>query len=391
MADGDLASKTNNFSSMITDFSSLLTLFKDKTTTQNSNNNTSEIVSPEKATALLEQMLGSVAGLAQVSSGQKAAGMYDSTASQFLTNDLISSIAGEVAARSSIKISSTEAESIAEAQGNLGKTAGVLGALQAGSSLYNTLGTTTAGKSLMSALGLGSSTAAAGGTAATTSGTVAAGTTASAAGAGTAAGSTGAAAGASSAGGIGATAGLAAVVANDFINLNDTIKNGSSAEKWGTVLLGPQGGPLVKALQSGDPFDALGPTGKYSKKVVKKLTPGWIICTELHAQGRMPYKFYRHGAKKFMTYSAQGKQGYYIWAIPSVLHLRKHPDSLYSKLLEVIFNARAEYIAAQAGCYGARKTVFGAVITHGVYAFCWILSKTIATKAYTNKQIQGVK
>lgn len=106
----------------------------------------------------------------------------------------------------------------------------------------------------------------------------------------------------------------------------------------------------------------------------------WIICTELNKQCRLPNRWYIHGAKEFASYDEFGKQGYYIWAIPSVQHLRKHPDSLYSKFLEVIFNARAEYLSAKAGQKKARKTVLGFVTTHGLYWMCWTLARTVARK-----------
>lgn len=98
----------------------------------------------------------------------------------------------------------------------------------------------------------------------------------------------------------------------------------------------------------------------------------WIICTELRRQGRMPNRIYVPGARKFKEYDEQIKRGYYIWAVPSVQHLRKNPKSLYSKFLEVLFNARGEYLAKN-------KTVGGFVATYGVHAFCWMLSRTIAT------------
>jgi hypothetical protein len=113
----------------------------------------------------------------------------------------------------------------------------------------------------------------------------------------------------------------------------------------------------------------------------------WIICTELNRQGRLPTRWYVYGAREFLSYDERGKQGYYIWAIPSVKHLRKHPNSFYSKLMEIVFNARAEYLAAKAGCRGARKTVLGFLTTHVLYVFCWTLSRTIARKPVTNKQI----
>jgi hypothetical protein len=104
----------------------------------------------------------------------------------------------------------------------------------------------------------------------------------------------------------------------------------------------------------------------------------WIICTELVRQGRMPRKHWAPGTRKFAAYPEIGKRGYYVWAIPSVRHLRRHPDSLYSRLLGVVFRWRAENIAAHAGVKGARKLWRGALVT-GVLAplcgVCGLLAK----------------
>lgn len=193
-----------------------------------------------------------------------------------------------------------------------------------------------------------------------------------------------------SAGAAGSTAlesgGLGAVALNDMLNLKQTYDSGDPWQWAGTLFGGPQGGPVVKAIETGNVFDALGPTGGITENIVK----GWIICTELNKQGRLPSRWYVYGAKEFAKYDERGKQGYYIWAIPSVRHLRKHPNSLYSKLMEVVFNVRAEYLSAKAGCRGARKTVLGAITNYGLYAFCWTLSRTIARKSYTQDQILNV-
>ena len=106
----------------------------------------------------------------------------------------------------------------------------------------------------------------------------------------------------------------------------------------------------------------------------------WIVCTELHKQGRMPNKWYITGFRKFSKYSEDVKRGYYIWAIPSVKHLRKNPNSKFSKFLEWVFVNRAEYIAAQYGVRGAKKTLKGFFILTSTYALCWTLSRTIARK-----------
>lgn len=112
----------------------------------------------------------------------------------------------------------------------------------------------------------------------------------------------------------------------------------------------------------------------------KKGALQWIVCTELYKQGKMPHKHYRYGARVFAAYKEHHKPGYYIWAIPAVMHLRKHPDSALSKVLGIIFRARAEHISAVAGCKEAKRSVLGAVTTHGLYVICVALSYTIARK-----------
>lgn len=113
---------------------------------------------------------------------------------------------------------------------------------------------------------------------------------------------------------------------------------------------------------------------------VAEAVSSWVVCTELNKQGRLSNRWYMTGATRFVLYDERIKQGYYLWAIPAVLHLRKSPDSLLSNSLCWIFNHRAEYIAAQAGIRGARKTIAGWLTLAGVHGFCWLLSRTIARK-----------
>jgi len=101
----------------------------------------------------------------------------------------------------------------------------------------------------------------------------------------------------------------------------------------------------------------------------------WIICTELHKQGKMPTKYYIYGARAFAKYPEYGKQAYYFWAIPCVTHLRKYPKSLFSWCLKRIFVSRAEYLAAQQGLRGAKKTFFGLLVIGTTYSLCWIISR----------------
>lgn len=105
---------------------------------------------------------------------------------------------------------------------------------------------------------------------------------------------------------------------------------------------------------------------------------GWIICTELAKQGRMPQRWYIVGARVFAAYSEVAKQGYFLWAIPSVHHLRRHPNSLYSRFLCTVFNWRAENIAAHAGIRSARKLWRGAAVTAILWPICYGLGACLA-------------
>lgn len=98
----------------------------------------------------------------------------------------------------------------------------------------------------------------------------------------------------------------------------------------------------------------------------------WVVCTELRRQGRMPARTYYLAAPEFASYSERGKRGYWIWAIPSTRHLRAHPLSWYSRLLCATFNCRARYIADRKR--GRPTTMVGALVTHGLFAACWLIS-----------------
>lgn len=93
---------------------------------------------------------------------------------------------------------------------------------------------------------------------------------------------------------------------------------------------------------------------------------GWIICTELMKQGKMPKKWWIKGAPIFAAYPDVVKQGYYLWAIPCVVHLRSHPNSFLSRLLCVVFNWRAQSIA--------EKTTFrGVMVTLILWPICYVI------------------
>lgn len=100
---------------------------------------------------------------------------------------------------------------------------------------------------------------------------------------------------------------------------------------------------------------------------------GWVICTELMKQGRMDWRWHRAGSAVFARYPAAVKEGYHVWAVHCVRHLRRHPTSMFSALLERVFNWRAENIAAAAGVAGARPLLRGAAVTAALWPACFAI------------------
>lgn len=98
---------------------------------------------------------------------------------------------------------------------------------------------------------------------------------------------------------------------------------------------------------------------------------GWVICTELVAQGLMPRRYWAHGSKVFAAYPQMVKDGYHAWAVPVVRHMRRYPYGRVVKLMKVLFGARAENIAAHAGVPGARKRWAGAAVTAVLWPLCY--------------------
>jgi hypothetical protein len=98
-----------------------------------------------------------------------------------------------------------------------------------------------------------------------------------------------------------------------------------------------------------------------------------VICTELVRQGKMPNKWRLAGMRAFMRYPEAARRGYSVWAVPSVRHLRRHPDSLYSRCLTTAFLWRSEDLAARAGVRGARRLWRGRAVTAAIALPCLVL------------------
>lgn len=353
----------------LTQITNLLGMLTGKTQTSTTSSN----VSAEGVNALIQQILGGTQGLAAVSSGQKSAGLYNSSVNQQLVNDLITRTSGEVAKQAAGSTTVTKtAGALQNPTGNLLSTAMLLKSV-AGSKL---------GKQLIQKVTDGA-------TGVLTGTTPAASATA-----------------ADVAGGLDPAFGSSTIY--------DAIVGKSSAEALGSLgaeLFGEAGlaGTLGAAGESAIAAAVSGADLAAASAAIPELTAAgaglvegagavatageaaglgeliatliaWVVCTELNKQGRLPNKFYVYGAKKFATYKEQELRGYYIWAIPAVKHLRAKPNSWFSNLLEKVFYARAEYIAAEAGCSHARKTMFGGFVTAATFALCWTIGAFVPKK-----------
>lgn len=252
------------------------------------------MLTDEAVNHLTKQMMESTQGLASVSKGEHASGAYNSTTNTLLTNDLLSRVAGEVAAKSA-------------------KTVNTIGA--------STSSTTNSGSTTTNNIGATKTTQ-----------------------------------------DIGPTSTFSDSAVSTIIG-GSTSQTQSIADVMNTET----SKQTVAATKQKD-----------TTQTETKAKGGWILCTELRAQNRMPYKHYVFGFRSFAKYDEQGKKGYYIWAVPALKHLRKYPLSNLSKLICITMNARAEYLAAEQGCPGANKSVLGFIVKHSLYGICWTLSRTIA-------------
>jgi hypothetical protein len=145
---------------------------------------------------------------------------------------------------------------------------------------------------------------------------------------------------------------------------------GLSSALAGDAAMTAAGIPTLTAGLAGPVTAAAGAEGLAA---AAPLAAAWIICTELMRQGRMPKRWYLAGYPVFGAYPEIGRRGYYVWAIPSVRHLRRHPNSLYSRVLCTAFNWRAEDIAARQGVKGARRLWRGRAVTAALVLPCLAL------------------
>lgn len=342
--------------------------------------------------ALLSQLLSGTNGLSAVAGAQRSAGGYGGSTNTLLTNDLITRAAGQVASQNQTRTTSGGKTTVGGTTGaGVGNTLGSLalgqGTAFAGKKLKDLF--TTGG--LLGAGGVAAGDAFLPGALDSVTGQVAGdaflpgnlaqfgsiGTEAFDASGLVEAGSSGSFAGGDLLGTLGGVGELGAGL--EGVAAADAAFTAGGVLGTGEVLAGIEG--VAGFAEGATLLTTAGEVATVAEgfaiEEILLAVLAWIICTELASQRKMPARYYIHGAKAFSKYPEQGKLGYYLWAIPSVKHLRAYPDSLYSKFLKVIFNWRAENIAAHAGVGGARKLWKGAAVTAVLYPICWTLGHTV--------------
>jgi hypothetical protein len=393
---------------------------------------TSQLMLSDEATNLLvNKILESSQGLASTISGEKAAGLYGTTTSSQLAGNLVARTAAEVAAKSAPTVTtigpSTQTQTIGGTETTVGprtqttdtttgpkvqttetspavdvatgaKALGVLGLSSMAINAFKS-GMPAFSSYLQSAMGSTDYAAlrAAGGESAGVSGGLSAATGIPEVTAGELGTLPTAVPGFTGLEGLateGVGAGMGAFGTAGLEGIGAEL--GAGALDTAGLISGVGLGDLAGVAAGAEGIGALGTAATAAAEgggVLETVATGlalWIVCTELRRQNRMPFIYYAYGFKVFAKYDEQGKKGYYIWAVPSVKHLRAHPYSLYSRFLCSVFNARAEYLAAVGGCKKARKTIYGFLVTHITYIGCWILSRTIARNYNTSAQLENL-
>lgn len=336
-------------------------------------------ISPEAVQALLAQILGGTQGLAQVSSGQKAAGMYNSTVNSQLINDLISRTTGEVAKASSPTTRTTA--NVKAPQMDLGKT--LLG-----------IGVSSLGKKALEKSGVGKSvedifsqifnpgTPRAGFEASADLADLSSGQAASNFNIADFISSSDLPANAASAA-VSASLGEGTNLAGNLLtnSLSDELAAGSidsiaGASADGLANYGLSFGTdelassAVSSLGGGGlavfgaAADAI--TGGEWSSFMGDIVGGEfsVICTELHRQGIMSPELYRIDSEHTRKYlSPVTRRGYRIWAIPVVPIMRKSP--FLTKIAAFFAIKRAQSLIGQ--------SLFGSIFRKIFEPICFVI------------------
>ena len=446
MASASPLAQNVNMASGIADF---LKLFSSSSTqektsslpvTQTSTSQT--VLSKEAVDAMLKTLMEGTSGLASVASGQKAAGMYNTTARTMLTNDLLARSAAAVAEKSAPKVDTvvktggeTTSSKVTPATISPKLGLGAAGLLLGNKKIREKLGIPGLDEA-MSALGLGSDLAT-GGTAGMTADQLV--SAADAFSMGTTAGNNTAPLMEAGAGVLSGNADsfLSGMFADNF--LSDTASSGLDtaayslfggdfgAESMGSSFFDTSASAIDSSVDSGfGGFPVIGAVkaisdGEVTGREVGSVAGGWggaeagaalgtaifpgvgtaiggvlgglfgssaggdagdsVICTELHRVGILSDSLYATGAAHFYHIPLDTIKGYQLWAIPFTKLMRKHPFLNHIVKYPVI--ARAEHIAGNKNILGYLTISIGQPI-------CSILGKLFCQNRVLASNLKGV-
>jgi hypothetical protein len=339
--------------------SNLLTMVGGKSTTQTTQSN----ISSDGVNALIQQILSGSQGLAAVSSGQRGAGMYNSTVNSQLTNDLLTRIAGETAKQTAGTTTTTRQNPQAPLSSLLtaGASLGV-GKLLAPTAkgLAKKTGMDTWGDKIANSLGLGSPSA--GGPGSAITGSMASNEAASSIAADIGTGMTAADVGATG------TAGLSELGVGSTMEAADA----TAATAMGEA--GIAGDAALATVGTESAAETAAVTAAEGSSLAESLATAaaiWVICTELNAQGRLSDELYKASATRALMLPEDVMAGYHYWAVPLVSYLRK--STALSSLFQYLATSRCEYLLGKSRFWGWLSVVAGEPI-------CGMIGRRLTSK-----------
>lgn len=332
----------------------LLSLFGDKTTTTSGGTTTGTRTSglditDEGRNKMIRDILESSQGLANIASGARGSGLYNSSTNQLLVNDLIDRVSSSVD-RDTAKTVETSTQTtsggkqVQEAPFGLGTAALGLGAAVGAKKLYDIISGSGA-------------VADAGGAAASVLGSALPDF------------GLGSISGGLDFGGFG-LGGATKLLEGD---VGGFLGNGLSMLAGNAILPGV-GGPIASIISNVLPVnDIVSGIGDFASSLV-----GSVVCTQLFVQGKLPAALYYADieyARKHM--SATTLDGYRLWGVPLVRLMRR--NKFVAEAARLIVVQRAHYTASRMGYSWASRprAVVGGLINALGVPVCYALGRLL--------------
>lgn len=394
---GNIATLLNS----VGNISNLFTTSKTKQTSSGRTVTQGLDITQEGVDAMIRDILESNQGLASVSSGQKTAGLYNSTVNQQLVNDLVSRASGEVAKATAKTVTTTGPEtvtSVTPPRMDLGTAALGLGATVLGNKVLKKTGVVDkVSKGIDDILeGVFGGGSTAGAPAVVAAGVPSIGGIGDALG--VSFGDIGGIAdfgdvGSAFLGGLGGTSDILGGFGDfagfgggmPFLDVGLDLLNGKPEDALttaaGFALGGPLGATIASFLPSGI-TSGIADIGSSLLGGIGDLFGGIsVVCTELNRQGLMSRELYRSDtafAKEFMTPATL--RGYRLWGVPLVRLMRKSPR--VTAIAAWFAIARAHYIASLTGGaeYSPQLARRGKIINTIGVPMCKLLGMFVTTK-----------